>query len=174
MFFYLFIYDPFEYQGCYCVLVLFGLRVTIDLPSYVVTYARDLPFLILNSINLIPLFIVNLIVISYFAIRIFTFEPCDICRLEFLLVNDIEELYVKQLMKKKSFDIKVSLRYIIFNIIILIITYIYITIIIIGKSQNFVIVSFLDNLLFKIKNFSSFLGSFIFMETFDKKIIWNQ
>ncbi|KAI8100083.1 retinol binding protein receptor-domain-containing protein [Halteromyces radiatus] len=86
--------------GCYCVIVLFGLRVTVDLPSYVITYARDLPFLILNAINAIFILITNFIVITYFIVRSITFQPCDLCHLEFLQVKDIEETYVKQLFMR--------------------------------------------------------------------------
>ncbi|CAO3631352.1 unnamed protein product [Cunninghamella echinulata] len=92
--------------GFYCVSVIFGLRISLDLPAYAITYARDVPFLILNIINLVPLFIVNLIVFSYFIARAITFHSCDICRLEFLHVKDIEEMYVKQLIKRKKINIK--------------------------------------------------------------------
>ncbi|KAI9308964.1 retinol binding protein receptor-domain-containing protein, partial [Cunninghamella echinulata] len=74
--------------GLYCVLVIFGLRISLDLPAYVITYARDVPFLILNIINLIPLFIVNLIVFSYFIVRAITFHPFKIS-----LLSRFWELY---------------------------------------------------------------------------------
>ncbi|KAI8074499.1 hypothetical protein BC940DRAFT_230886 [Gongronella butleri] len=70
--------------GCYCVLVLFGLRVTLDLPTYVITYARDPVFLVLNGINTLPMLVANLIVIAFFVHRAITFEACDMCRAAFL------------------------------------------------------------------------------------------
>ncbi|CAO3577421.1 unnamed protein product [Absidia cylindrospora] len=92
--------------GCYCVIVLFGLRVTVDLPSYVITYARDAPFLVLNAINVLPTLIANFIVVTYFITRSITFQSCDICRLEFLQVKDIEETYVRRLMKMNRLNTK--------------------------------------------------------------------
>ncbi|ORZ25465.1 retinol binding protein receptor-domain-containing protein [Absidia repens] len=92
--------------GCYCVIVLFGLRVTVDLPSYVITYARDTPFLVLNAINVLPTLVANFVVVTYFITRSITFQSCDICRLEFLQVKDIEETYVRRLMKMNRLNTK--------------------------------------------------------------------
>ncbi|KAI8331517.1 retinol binding protein receptor-domain-containing protein [Chlamydoabsidia padenii] len=92
--------------GCLSVLVLFGLRVMVDLPSYVITYARDPPFLALNAINVLPTLTANFIVITYFITRSITFQACDICRLNFLQVSDTEETYVRRLMNGKSVNTK--------------------------------------------------------------------
>ncbi|SAL97621.1 hypothetical protein [Absidia glauca] len=92
--------------GCFCVLVLFGLRVTVDLPSYVITYARDPPFLALNALNVLPTLAANFIVITYFITRSITFQACDICRVHFLQVSDIEETYVRRLWNGRSVKTK--------------------------------------------------------------------
>ncbi|ORX48209.1 hypothetical protein DM01DRAFT_1292200 [Hesseltinella vesiculosa] len=91
------------YFRCYCVVVLFGLRVTLDLPTFVVTYARDLLFLVLNGVSTLPTLVANIIVLAYFIHRSITFEACDLCRAEFLQVQDIEEMYVKTMVNNKPF-----------------------------------------------------------------------
>lgn len=95
--------------GLYATLVLFGLRVVIDIPSFVITYARDLPFLIFNIFASVPAIVANLTVLFYFLIRSVTFQPCIICQVEFLQVQDIEEQYVRLLFSKKQFMIAASL-----------------------------------------------------------------
>ncbi|KAG1474399.1 hypothetical protein G6F56_000381 [Rhizopus delemar] len=64
--------------GAYITLALFGLRLSVDLPTYVITYARSPGFLVINLIATIP-------TIAAFA--------------TFLEVEDIEEEYVACLIK---------------------------------------------------------------------------
>ncbi|KAL1935624.1 hypothetical protein VTP01DRAFT_4764 [Rhizomucor pusillus] len=90
--------------GFYSTLVLFGLRVVIDLPSFVITYAREVFFLSLMIVASVPAIIANCNVLLYFFVRIFAYSSCDQCRLEFLQVEDIEEQYVRNLFKKRGFS----------------------------------------------------------------------
>ncbi|KAG2219996.1 hypothetical protein INT45_001895, partial [Circinella minor] len=96
--------------GLYTTFVLFTLRVAIDLPSFIVTYARDVPFLVLNVIASVPAIIAYTAIVFYFLIRVFTFRSCDQCRLKFLEVSDIEEQYVKRLFGSKEFSVKRNVR----------------------------------------------------------------
>ncbi|KAI9316510.1 hypothetical protein BX666DRAFT_2028039 [Dichotomocladium elegans] len=91
--------------GTYVTLVLFALRVAIDLPSFVVTYARDLLFLVLNVAAAVPAIMTYMIVLLFFLVRAFTFRECDICRMTVLEVEDVEEQYVKHLFIKQRFEI---------------------------------------------------------------------
>ncbi|KAI9030733.1 hypothetical protein CLU79DRAFT_802363 [Phycomyces nitens] len=70
--------------GIYSTLVLFGLRVFTDLPSFVITYAREIPFLVMNTLATIPTLLANGIVLGYFLMRAVKYHPCDRCRIEFL------------------------------------------------------------------------------------------
>lgn len=79
----------------------------MDLPSYVITYARDPPFLALNALNVLPTLVANFIVITYFIARSITFQACDICRVHFLQVSDIEETYVRRLWNGQTVKTKV-------------------------------------------------------------------
>ncbi|KAI7898275.1 retinol binding protein receptor-domain-containing protein [Cokeromyces recurvatus] len=88
--------------GAYTTCTLFGLRFSLDLPSYVITYARNLPFLIINMLAAIPTFIAYCSVLIYFVTRFITYQSCVVCHLQFLEVQDIEERYVKELMKPKK------------------------------------------------------------------------
>ncbi|KAI9482757.1 MAG: hypothetical protein EXX96DRAFT_593861 [Benjaminiella poitrasii] len=88
--------------GAYTTCALFGLRLSLDLPSYVITYARNLPFLIINLLAAIPTFIAYSIVLVYFVTRFITYQPCIVCHLQFLEVQDIEERYVKQLVRPRK------------------------------------------------------------------------
>ncbi|KAF7724070.1 hypothetical protein EC973_001403 [Apophysomyces ossiformis] len=92
--------------GIYVTLVLCALRVFTDLPSYVITYARDHLFLVINTLTTLPTAVAFIWVLLYFLVRL-TCSPCDLCRLAFLEVDDIEEQYVKSLIGKK-FQIEVS------------------------------------------------------------------
>ncbi|KAI7853942.1 retinol binding protein receptor-domain-containing protein [Circinella umbellata] len=96
--------------GLYTTFVLFTLRVAIDLPSFIVTYARDVPFLVLNVIASVPAIIAYTAIVFYFLTRVFTFRSCDQCRLKFLEVSDIEEQYVKRLFGSKEFSVKRNVR----------------------------------------------------------------
>lgn len=98
----------FKNTGFYSTLVLFGLRVVIDLPSFVITYAREVFFLSLMILASVPAIIANCNVLLYFFVRIFAYSSCDQCRLEFLQVEDIEEQYVRNLFKKRGFSTIVS------------------------------------------------------------------
>ena len=80
------------------------------MPSFVVTYARDVPFLVLNVIASIPAIIAYTAIVFYFLIRVFTFRSCDQCRLKFLEVSDIEEQYVKRLFGYRGFSVERSIR----------------------------------------------------------------
>ncbi|KAI8079105.1 uncharacterized protein B0P05DRAFT_579420 [Gilbertella persicaria] len=53
--------------GAFTTCVLFGLRISLDLPSLVITYARSLPFLIVNSFAAVPTFIAYFTVLVYFG-----------------------------------------------------------------------------------------------------------
>ncbi|KAI9484393.1 retinol binding protein receptor-domain-containing protein [Zychaea mexicana] len=90
--------------GLYTTLVLFGLRVVIDLPSFVITYARDVPFLVLSIIIAAPAIVAYTTIVVFFLIRIFTFRSCTLCRLKFLEVSDIEEQYVRKLFGHRDFQ----------------------------------------------------------------------
>ncbi|RCH81970.1 hypothetical protein CU098_005668, partial [Rhizopus stolonifer] len=74
----------------------------VDLPSLVITYARSLPFLIVNSFAAVPTFIAYFTVLVYFVTRYITFRPCTMCEIEFLEVQDIEEEYVNKLIKSRK------------------------------------------------------------------------
>ncbi|KAF1805452.1 retinol binding protein receptor-domain-containing protein [Mucor lusitanicus] len=111
--------------GAWSTCTLFGLRFSLDLPSYVITYARSIPFLTINLLAAVPTFIAYCVVLMFFVTRYVTFQPCTVCCFEFLEVQDIEEKYVKVLMtakrssKKKTTPIQstsiVGLLWLIFN-----------------------------------------------------------
>ncbi|KAI7868010.1 hypothetical protein BDF14DRAFT_1874796 [Spinellus fusiger] len=56
--------------GVYVTLVLFTLRIVVDLPTYVITYARELPFLIMNSVAAISTLLANFTVLVFFLRKI--------------------------------------------------------------------------------------------------------
>ncbi|CEP15293.1 hypothetical protein [Parasitella parasitica] len=87
--------------GAWTTCTLFGLRLALDLPSYVITYARSVPFLTINLLAAVPTFIAYSVVLVFFATRYITFQHCTVCCFEFLQVQDIEEEYVKVLMASK-------------------------------------------------------------------------
>ncbi|KAL0096294.1 hypothetical protein J3Q64DRAFT_1855133 [Phycomyces blakesleeanus] len=91
--------------GVYSTLILFTLRVVTDLPSFVITYAREIPFLVMNALAIIPTLLANGIVLAYFLMRAVKYHPCDRCRIEFLQVDGIEEDYVKLLFTQREFRI---------------------------------------------------------------------
>jgi hypothetical protein len=76
----------------------------LDLPSYVITYARNLPFLIINLLAAVPTFIAYAVVLVYFITRFITFESCSVCSTQFLEVQDIEEEYVKKLIQSRRYE----------------------------------------------------------------------
>ncbi|KAL0141694.1 retinol binding protein receptor-domain-containing protein [Mucor lusitanicus] len=114
-----------NFLGAWSTCTLFGLRFSLDLPSYVITYARSIPFLTINLLAAVPTFIAYCVVLMFFVTRYVTFQPCTVCCFEFLEVQDIEEKYVKVLMtakrssKKKTTPIQstsiVGLLWLIFN-----------------------------------------------------------
>ncbi|KAG0762358.1 hypothetical protein G6F29_000647 [Rhizopus arrhizus] len=55
--------------GAYTTLTLFGLRVSVDLPVYTITYARSQGFLIINLIATIPTIAAFFAVALYFTVR---------------------------------------------------------------------------------------------------------
>ncbi|KAG2230095.1 hypothetical protein INT48_004357 [Thamnidium elegans] len=83
---------------------LFGLRLALDLPSYGITFARNLSFLVINLLAAVPTLIAYSIVLVFFVTRFITFQSCFMCNIEFLEVQDIEETYVKELIKLKKKD----------------------------------------------------------------------
>lgn len=95
--------------GVYVVLVLFSLRVVIDLPSYVVTYARDVQYLVFNVIAAVPAILAYAAVLGFFVVRSFTFRSCDTCRIISLEVTDTEEQYVRRLFVPHDFKIAVCI-----------------------------------------------------------------
>lgn len=114
-----------NFFGAWTTCTLFGLRFSLDLPSYVITYARSVPFLTINLLAAIPTFVAYSIVLIFFVTRCITFQQCTICSFEFLEVQDIEEKYVKVLIasrqdkEKKSMPIQntsmIGLIWLIFN-----------------------------------------------------------
>ncbi|CAO0801108.1 unnamed protein product [Mucor circinelloides] len=90
-----------NFLGAWSTCTLFGLRFSLDLPSYVITYARSIPFLTINLLAAVPTFVAYCIVLVFFVTRYITFQPCTVCCFEFLEVQDIEENYVKVLMAVK-------------------------------------------------------------------------
>lgn len=94
--------------GAFTTCTLFGLRLALDLPSYTITFARYLPFLVINLLAAIPTFVAYSVALVYFVTRYLTFQSCVMCSIEFLEVQDIEEEYVKKLIKpRRGKDFKV-------------------------------------------------------------------
>ncbi|KAI8143215.1 retinol binding protein receptor-domain-containing protein, partial [Fennellomyces sp. T-0311] len=73
--------------GLYTTMVLFSLRVVIDLPSFVITFARDVSLLAFNVLCSVPGIIAYASIAVYFLVRIFTFRSCEKCRFTFLEVR---------------------------------------------------------------------------------------
>ncbi|ORY95498.1 retinol binding protein receptor-domain-containing protein [Syncephalastrum racemosum] len=92
--------------GCYTTAVLFALRVVIDLPAFIITYARDVPFLVLSVAASVPAILAYSAVLLFFLIRAFTYQNCDLCRIENQEVRDIEERYVRHLFSMREFNYK--------------------------------------------------------------------
>lgn len=76
--------------------------MALDIPSYAITFARNLPFLVINLLAAVPTIIAYTIVLLYFITRFITFQSCTMCSIKFLEVQDIEEEYVKELMKSRK------------------------------------------------------------------------
>lgn len=85
--------------GAYITLALFGLRLSVDLPTYVITYARSPGFLVINLIATIPTIAAFATVAIYFITKSVWFNSCVFCNIKFLEVEDIEEEYVVCLIK---------------------------------------------------------------------------
>jgi hypothetical protein len=95
--------------GAFTTCTLFGLRLALDLPTYAITFARNLSFLIINLLAAVPTFVAYCVVLIYFVTRYITFESCVMCSIEYLEVQDIEEQYVRNLIKSRRDDMfKVS------------------------------------------------------------------
>lgn len=90
--------------GAFTTCTLFGLRLTLDLPTYAITFARSLPFLIVNLLAAIPTFVAYCVVLVYFVTRYISFQSCVMCSIEYLEVQDIEEQYVRNLIKSRRDD----------------------------------------------------------------------
>lgn len=107
--------------GAYTTLTLFGLRVSVDLPVYTITYARSQGFLIINLIATIPTIAAFFAVALYFTVRSVSFKPCHLCNIRFLEVKDIEEEYVRCLMnisriKKRVIRCTSAIEYAIYHL----------------------------------------------------------
>lgn len=95
--------------GAFTTCTLFGLRLALDLPSYGITFARNLSFLVINLLAAVPTLTAYAIVLIFFVTRFITFQSCFLCNIQFLEVEDIEETYVKELFKLKKKEEKVRL-----------------------------------------------------------------
>ncbi|KAI8379961.1 retinol binding protein receptor-domain-containing protein [Choanephora cucurbitarum] len=73
--------------GFLATCMLFGLRLSLDLPSLAITYARSQSFLVINLLAAIPTFVAYCSILLYFAARYITFQPCYVCEMEFLEVD---------------------------------------------------------------------------------------
>ncbi|KAG1511859.1 hypothetical protein G6F46_008842 [Rhizopus delemar] len=69
VFTYVYLINKKYIAGAYTVLTLFGLRVSVDLPVYTITYARSQGFLIINLIATIPTIAAFFVVALYFIVR---------------------------------------------------------------------------------------------------------
>ncbi|RCH85469.1 hypothetical protein CU097_004546 [Rhizopus azygosporus] len=85
-------------MGAYTILALFTLRVSIELPNYVIVYPQSQGFLVVNLLTITPTIGAYFAVFAYFITRSLTFKPCVLCSVAFLEVQDIEEEYVKRLL----------------------------------------------------------------------------
>ncbi|CAO3682963.1 unnamed protein product [Rhizopus stolonifer] len=85
--------------GAYITLALFVLRLSVDIPTYVITYARSPGFLVINLIATIPTIAAFATVTIYFITKSVWFSSCVFCNIKFLEVEDIEEEYVACLIK---------------------------------------------------------------------------
>ncbi|KAI8983122.1 retinol binding protein receptor-domain-containing protein [Pilobolus umbonatus] len=92
--------------GTISACTLFGLRLTLDLPTYAITYARSVGLLVINLVSLIPTVVAYTIVVLYFMTRCVNYESCIVCSTEFLEVQDIEEQYTIELLRKRDFNKK--------------------------------------------------------------------
>ncbi|OAD77614.1 hypothetical protein PHYBLDRAFT_164516 [Phycomyces blakesleeanus NRRL 1555(-)] len=97
---------------CYHASYRSHIATVLDLPSFVITYAREIPFLVMNALAIIPTLLANGIVLAYFLMRAVKYHPCDRCRIEFLQVDGIEEDYVKLLFTQREFRIVASYEFI--------------------------------------------------------------
>ncbi|KAI8095924.1 hypothetical protein BDF21DRAFT_435939 [Thamnidium elegans] len=70
--------------GAFTTCTLFGLRLALDLPSYGITFARNLSFLVINLLAAVPTLIAYSIVLVFFVTRFITFQSCFMCNIEFL------------------------------------------------------------------------------------------
>lgn len=87
----------------------------MDIPSYVITYARNFSFLILNLLAALPTLVAYVIVLVYFVTNYFTFVPCGLCNIEFLEVEDVEEQYVKRVLLKNTSAVNIPLTMLVFG-----------------------------------------------------------
>ncbi|KAG2178944.1 hypothetical protein INT43_001791, partial [Umbelopsis isabellina] len=87
--------------GFYTSLCLFSLRISIDLPYYAITYAREPGFLLLNVMMAFVTLIAFLAVLGYFLKNSLLFATCDICQSSFADAGSIEEQYVQELLNRK-------------------------------------------------------------------------
>ncbi|KAH8555637.1 retinol binding protein receptor-domain-containing protein, partial [Umbelopsis sp. PMI_123] len=87
--------------GFYISLCLLCLRISIDLPYFVITYARESGFLALNVLMAVVTLAGFLSTVIYFLRNAIRFEECELCQTQFLDPGNTEENYVRELLKKK-------------------------------------------------------------------------
>ncbi|KAI8364591.1 retinol binding protein receptor-domain-containing protein [Blakeslea trispora] len=83
--------------GFFATCLLFGLRLSLDLPSLAITYARSQFFLVVNLIAAVPTLVAYCSILLYFATKYITFQPCYVCEIEFLEVDSTA--LIKQMLK---------------------------------------------------------------------------
>jgi hypothetical protein len=94
--------------GFYTSICLLCLRISIDLPFFAITYARESGFLALNVLMAVVTLAAFLSTVIYFLRKAIWFEACSICQSRCLDPGNAEEEYVKELLKKQ-FSVEVRL-----------------------------------------------------------------
>jgi hypothetical protein len=87
--------------GVYISICLLCLRISIDLPFFAITYARESGFLALNVLMAVVTLAAFLVTFLYFLRKAIRFEECIICQARCLDPGNAEEEYVKELLKKQ-------------------------------------------------------------------------
>ncbi|KAG2187707.1 hypothetical protein INT44_005397 [Umbelopsis vinacea] len=87
--------------GFYTSMCLLCLRISIDLPFFAITYARESGFLALNVLMAVITLAAFLATVIYFLRKAIRFEECTICQCHYLDPGNAEEEYVKELLKKQ-------------------------------------------------------------------------
>ncbi|KAI9287497.1 retinol binding protein receptor-domain-containing protein [Umbelopsis sp. AD052] len=87
--------------GFYTSMCLLCLRISIDLPFFAITYARESGFLALNVLMAVITLAAFLATVIYFLRKAIRFEECTICQCHYLDPGNAEEEYVNELLKKQ-------------------------------------------------------------------------